>query len=114
MVQSTNFGTAQNNLENIRQDRKMMQEFSDQSEINILENQFNRIDIPMSSDGKERNNLININKDKKDNGGSNTSKIDNITAKHKNVSDLNIDLNMDEFMCKNDDIGDDLLDMMDN
>ena len=29
-------------------------------------------------------------------------------------SDLNIDLNMDEFMCKNDDIGDDLLDMMDN
>lgn len=29
MVQSTNFGTAQNNLENLRQDRKMMQEFSD-------------------------------------------------------------------------------------
>lgn len=64
--------------------------------------------------GKERNNLINIlNKDKSDNN-TNNNKIDSITAKHKNISDLNIDLNMDEFMGKNDDIGDDLLDMMDN
>lgn len=40
--------------------------------------------------------------------------MDSITAKHTNVSDLNIDLNMDEFIGANNDIGDDLLDMMDN
>lgn len=109
MVQSNNFGN-QNNLENLRQDRKMMQEQSDFSELDALEGQFTNINIP-NNEHKQKSNLISkfnnkINDKEKDDS------YNNIKAKHKNIDD-NLNINLIDFDHQKMD-GDDLLDMMDN
>lgn len=116
MVQSNNFGN-QNNLENLRQDRKMMQEQSDFSELDALEGQFMNInfknagDIP-NNEHKQKSNLISKFKKDKINDKEKDDSYNNIKAKHKNIDD-DLNINLIDFDHQKMD-GDDLLDMMDN